>query len=54
MEEVVIAGAARTAMGGFQGVFSTLAAPVLGGAAIAAALTDAGAESGLVDELLMG
>ncbi|MDH5451977.1 MAG: acetyl-CoA C-acyltransferase [Paracoccaceae bacterium] len=54
MEKVVIAGASRTAMGGFQGVFSGLEASHLGGAAIAAALADAGAEPGQVEELLMG
>ena len=52
MQEVVIAGAARTAMGGFQGVFNTVSAAQLGGAAIRAALADAGAST--VDELLMG
>ncbi|GAW34724.1 acetyl-CoA acetyltransferase [Roseovarius sp. A-2] len=52
MKEVVIAGAARTPMGGFQGDFDGVAAPVLGGAAIAAALGDARAAS--VDEVLMG
>ncbi|HKL55337.1 MAG TPA: acetyl-CoA C-acyltransferase [Roseovarius sp.] len=52
MKEVVIAGAVRTPMGGFQGDFDGVAAPVLGGAAIAAALNDARAET--VDEVLMG
>ncbi|MGR3323793.1 MAG: acetyl-CoA C-acyltransferase [Pseudooceanicola sp.] len=52
MQEVVIAGAARTAMGGFQGVFSGQPAALLGGAAIRAALRDAGANT--VDEVLMG
>jgi acetyl-CoA C-acetyltransferase len=52
MKEVVIAGAARTPMGGFQGDFDGVAAPVLGGAAIAAALNDARAAT--VDEVLMG
>jgi acetyl-CoA C-acetyltransferase len=52
MKEVVIAGAARTPMGGFQGDFDGVAAPVLGGAAIAAALDDARAAT--VDEVLMG
>ena len=52
MKEVVIAGAARTPMGGFQGDFDGVAAPVLGGAAIRAALADANA--GSVDEVLMG
>ncbi|OUS35904.1 acetyl-CoA acetyltransferase [Rhodobacterales bacterium 56_14_T64] len=52
MKEVVIAGAARTAMGGFQGVFDGVAAADLGGAAIRAALEGAGATT--VDEVLMG
>ncbi len=52
MKEVVIAGAARTPMGGFQGDFDGVEASVLGGAAIAAALKDAGAAT--VGELLMG
>ncbi|MHA7829060.1 MAG: acetyl-CoA C-acyltransferase [Roseovarius sp.] len=52
MKEVVIAGAARTPMGGFQGDFDGVGAPVLGGAAIRAALDGAGART--VDELLMG
>ncbi|MRU14782.1 acetyl-CoA C-acyltransferase [Roseovarius sp. A21] len=52
MKEVVIAGAARTPMGGFQGDFDGVEAPVLGGAAIRAALADARSET--VDEVLMG
>ncbi len=52
MAEVVIAGAARTPMGGFQGVLSGLHAPALGGAAIRAAMQDAGVST--VDEVLMG
>ncbi|KAA0917733.1 acetyl-CoA C-acyltransferase [Aquicoccus porphyridii] len=52
MKEVVIAGAARTPMGGFQGVFDGVPAANLGGAAIRTALKDAGA--GSVDEVLMG
>ncbi len=52
MKEVVIAGAARTPMGGFQGDFDGVPAAVLGGAAIRAALENAGATT--VDELLMG
>ena len=52
MKEVVIAGAARTPMGGFQGDFDGVEASVLGGAAIRAALTGAGAQT--VDEVLMG
>lgn len=52
MKEVVIAGAARTPMGGFQGMFDGVAAADLGGAAIRAALEGAGAST--VDEVLMG
>ena len=52
MSEVVITGAARTAMGGFQGVFADLPAAELGGAAIRAAHAEAGMPS--VDELWMG
>ena len=52
MKPVVIAGAARTPMGGFQGVFDGVEAATLGGAAIRAALADAG--TGTVDEVLMG
>lgn len=52
MNEVVISGAARTPMGGFQGVFDDVQAADLGGAAIRAALKGAGADT--VEELLMG
>ena len=52
MRDVFITGAARTPMGGFQGVFADVDAPALGGAAIKAAM--AGAEVTTVDELLMG
>ncbi|MCD9147309.1 thiolase family protein [Pseudophaeobacter flagellatus] len=52
MKNVVIAGAARTPMGGFQGAFSGLSASALGGVAIKAALEGAGAKT--VDEVLMG
>ncbi|SEL58106.1 acetyl-CoA C-acetyltransferase [Roseovarius azorensis] len=52
MREVVIAGAARTPMGGFQGDFDGVPAAELGGAAIRAALADARATT--VDEVLMG
>ena len=54
MREVVIAGAARTPMGGFQGAFAELDAPTLGGAAIEAALKDAGISPARVEEVLMG
>ncbi|SPH22950.1 Acetyl-CoA acetyltransferase [Ascidiaceihabitans donghaensis] len=52
MKDVVIAGAARTAMGGFQGAFTSQTASELGGSAIKAALQGAGAR--VVDEVLMG
>ena len=52
MTEVVIAGASRTPMGGFQGDFQDVTAAELGGAAIRAALKGAGTDT--VDEVLMG
>ncbi|MGB2200290.1 MAG: thiolase family protein [Pseudooceanicola atlanticus] len=52
MQEVVIAGAARTPMGGFQGSFDGVEAAQLGGTAIRAALDAAGTKT--VDEVLMG
>lgn len=52
MKTVVIAGAARTPMGGFQGMYDGVAAAELGGFAIRAALAGAGATT--VDEVLMG
>ncbi|MAM62482.1 acetyl-CoA C-acyltransferase [Maritimibacter sp. UBA3975] len=54
MENVVIAGAARTAMGGFQGVFDGVPAADLGGASIKAAMADAGAGPDRIEEVLMG
>ena len=52
--EIVIAGAARTPMGAFQGDFTPMTAPQLGGAAIKAALSNAGLGGESVDELIMG
>ncbi|WP_170791194.1 acetyl-CoA C-acyltransferase [Ruegeria lacuscaerulensis] len=52
MKQVVIAGAARTPMGGFQGMFDGISAADLGGTAIRAALQGAGADT--ADEVLMG
>ena len=52
MKDVVIAGAARTPMGGFQGVFDAMPAADLGGIAIKSALDGAGTTT--VDEVLMG
>ena len=54
MKNVVIAGAARTPMGGFQGVFADVEAPVLGGAAIRAAMEGAGVKPDQIQEVLMG
>lgn len=53
-DPVVIIGAARTPMGGFQGVFEGASAPELGGQAIKGALDNAQIEASKVDELLMG
>ncbi|HSF92937.1 MAG TPA: acetyl-CoA C-acyltransferase [Paracoccaceae bacterium] len=53
-DPIVIVGAARTPMGGFQGALSECTAADLGGAAIAAALARAGVANDEVDELLMG
>ena len=52
MTKIVIAGAARTPMGGFQGMYENVSAVDLGGAAIKAALERSGATT--VDEVLMG
>ena len=52
MKQVVISGAARTPMGGFQGVFDNQTAAELGGVAIRAALD--GAKVSTVEEVLMG
>ncbi len=53
-DPIVIVGAARTPMGGFQGALSGATAGALGGAAIKAALAGAGLGPETVDELLMG
>ncbi len=53
-DPIVIVGAARTPMGGFQGALSGATASALGGAAIKAALAGAGVAPSAVDEVLMG
>jgi acetyl-CoA C-acetyltransferase len=53
-ENIVIAGAARTPLGSFQGRLKSLPAPALGAAAIKAALARAGLQSDAPDEVLMG
>ena len=53
-DPVVIVGAARTPMGGFQGDFTSLSAHDLGGAAIKAAVERAGIAPDTVTEVLFG
>ena len=53
-DPIVIVGAARTPMGGFQGELSDASASQLGAVAIKAALERAGVEADSVDEVLMG
>jgi len=52
--DVVIVGAARTAVGSFNGAFADQPAHKLGAAAIAAALARAGVPAGDVDEVIFG
>lgn len=53
-DPIVIVGAARTPMGGFQGSLAPLAAPELGAHAIRAALQRAGLGVESVEEVIMG
>jgi acetyl-CoA C-acetyltransferase len=53
-DPIVIAGAARTPIGRFQGELTGIATPRLGAAAIAGALARAGLSAEAVDELVMG
>ena len=52
--DIVIASAARTAVGSFNGAFANTAAHDLGAAAIKAALARAGMEGAEVDEVILG
>ena len=54
MTGVVIASAARTAVGSFNGAFANMAAHDLGTAAIKAALDRAGVDAAEVSETIMG
>ncbi|MEM9999702.1 MAG: acetyl-CoA C-acetyltransferase [Pseudomonadota bacterium] len=54
MEPIVIASAARTAVGSFNGAFNGVAAHELGATAIKAALERAGVSPEDVDEVIMG
>jgi acetyl-CoA C-acetyltransferase len=53
-DDVVILGAARTAVGKFQGSLSTVTATQLGGTAIEAALRRAAIDPSLISEVVMG
>ncbi|WP_010096225.1 acetyl-CoA C-acetyltransferase [Burkholderia ubonensis] len=53
-DPIVIVGAARTPMGGFQGDLAAATASELGAAAIRAALERAGVPAGQVDEIVFG
>jgi acetyl-CoA C-acetyltransferase len=53
-DPIVIVDLARTAVGGFQGELSAVTAPVLGAAAIGAALSRAAVAPEDVDEVIMG
>jgi acetyl-CoA C-acetyltransferase len=54
LDPVVILSARRTAVGAFQGAFSTVSGPQLGAAAIKAAITDSRVAVGEIDEVIMG
>ncbi|MGR3780541.1 MAG: thiolase family protein, partial [Albimonas sp.] len=54
MTDVVIAGAARTAVGAFNGAFADVPAHELGATAIQAALARAGVEAAEVSETILG
>jgi acetyl-CoA C-acetyltransferase len=53
-DPIVIVGAKRTPMGGFQGELAPATAPELGARAIAAALEDAGVAADDIEEVIMG
>ena len=53
-KDVVITGVARTPMGSFQGVLSTMSAPGLGSIAIQAAIKKSNLKPEDVDDVIMG
>ncbi len=53
-DPVIIAGHARTPMGGFQGALSGLTAPQLGAAAVRAAVERSGAAPDAIEQIIMG
>jgi acetyl-CoA C-acetyltransferase len=54
MQDIIIASAARTPIGSFNGAFASLPAHALGAVAIQAALARAGVAPSEVDEVIMG
>src|SRR5436190_1937233 len=54
IKDVYLAGAARTAIGAFGGVFAEVPAPALGAAAVKGALARAGVAADQVDEVIFG
>jgi acetyl-CoA C-acetyltransferase len=54
MTDIVIASAARTPVGAFNGAFASMSAHALGTIAIKAAMERAGIEGGDVDEVILG
>ena len=54
MSDVVIVGAKRTAIGSMLGQFTGVPTPTLGATAMTAALAQAGLDSAVVDEVIMG
>jgi acetyl-CoA C-acetyltransferase len=54
LKDVFLAGAVRTAIGGFGGAFSEVPAPALGAAMIKASLSKAGIVADQVDEVIFG
>jgi acetyl-CoA C-acetyltransferase len=54
MQDIIIASAARTPVGSFNGAFASLPAHALGAVAIQAALARAGVAPSEVDEVIMG
>lgn len=53
-DPIIIAGAARTPVGGFQGSLATASASKLGAIAISAAVERSGIKSDYIDEVIMG
>ncbi|AJR23505.1 acetyl-CoA C-acyltransferase [Sphingobium sp. YBL2] len=53
-KDIIIAGYARTPMGGFQGALSSVSAPELGAVAVKAAVERSGAAPEAIDRIYMG